>query len=82
MKVPRNKNKNKFSHLKMWNGLLEEIRTRLEIRIENCNELVIFHIITVHSRLEISCFVTCSKLPMTVDDIDAFLTPLRDFSFD
>lgn len=66
----------------MWNGLLEEIRTRLEIGIKNCHELVILHIITVHRRLKISCFITSSILPMTVDDIDAFLTPLRDFSFD
>jgi len=74
--------KSKFSYLKMRNSLLEEIRTRLEISIENCNKLVILHIITVHRRLEVSCFITSSILPMTVDDIDTFLTPLRNFCFD
>jgi len=74
--------KSKFSYLKMRNSLLEEIRTWLEISIENCNKLVILHIITVHRRLEVSCFITSSKLPMTVDDIDAFLTPLCNFCFD
>lgn len=66
----------------MWNSLLEEIWIWLEISIENRNELIIFDAITAHCRLEITRFVTSSKLPMTVDYINTSLAPLGDFSLD
>lgn len=66
----------------MWNGLLEELPARLEISIKDCDKLIILHIIAGHRRLEISRFVTGSKHPMTVDDVDTSLAPLRDFSLD
>ena len=45
-------------NLEIWHGLLKKIRIWLEICVENCNKLIVFHIVTAHCRLEIPCFIS------------------------